>query len=61
MVTWPSDSVKGFQCTSWGWECQQNMQGVLLQKMIERYELNAVSQGISASGHGYIDFFAMEI
>ena len=30
-----------------GWECQQNIQGVLLQEMMERCELSAVSEGCS--------------
>ena len=36
-----------------GWECEQNMQGVLLQEMLERCELSAVSKGVLASGPGY--------
>ena len=53
------------------WECQQNMQGMLLQEMIERCDLNAVSQGILASGPGYtycsgnvkttVDYILMDI
>lgn len=35
-----------------GWECQQNMQGVLLQEMLERCELSAVSEGAMASWPG---------
>ena len=36
-----------------GLECEQNMQGVLLQEMLERCELSAVSKGVLASGPGY--------
>jgi len=54
-----------------GWECQQNMQGVLLQEMMERSKLGAVSEGMLSSGPGYtycsgdvkttVDYILMDI
>ena len=54
-----------------GWECQQNIQGVLLQEMMERCELSAVSEGVISSGPGYtycsgdvrttVDYILMDI
>ena len=54
-----------------GWECQQNIQGVLLQEMTERFELSTVSEGVLSSGLGYtyrsgdvrttVDYILMDI
>ena len=66
----PVTALGDFSAHLGGWECQQNLRGILLQEMLGKCELSAVSEGVLVSGPGYtycssdlratVDYFLMD-